>query len=86
MTSDVQAVSRKADRIGFRVLGSTTVGGKRYFFLLVSILGYFAMVSQRIPAHKAPAIPKPCAPRMLLLGRPLRRPRQREVDPARVTG
>ncbi|TAK97467.1 MAG: hypothetical protein EPO07_13220 [Verrucomicrobia bacterium] len=39
--------------IGFRVFGSSTFGGKRYFFMLVSILGYYAMVAQRIPVHKA---------------------------------
>src|SRR6266568_3389344 len=38
--------------IGFRLLGSETYGGKRYFFLLFSILGYFALAAQRIPREK----------------------------------
>jgi hypothetical protein len=38
--------------IGFRLLGSETYGGKRYFFLLFSILGYFALTAQRIPREK----------------------------------
>jgi hypothetical protein len=39
--------------IGFRLLGSETYGGKRYFFLIFSIIGYFALAAQRIPVKKA---------------------------------
>ncbi|HXT10144.1 MAG TPA: O-antigen ligase family protein [Candidatus Angelobacter sp.] len=39
--------------LAFRALGDETVGGKRYLYIFVAILGYFALVSQRIPIEKA---------------------------------
>ena len=36
-----------------RVPGSETMGGERYLLLLAAVAGYFALVAQRIPAHKA---------------------------------
>jgi len=39
--------------IGLHVPGSGSMGGKRYLLVLAAVLGYFALVAQRIPAHKA---------------------------------
>ena len=39
---------------GVQSLGSDTFGGKRYFIILTSIVGYFAITSQRIPANRVP--------------------------------
>src|SRR5439155_1779953 len=39
---------------GVQSLGSDTFGGKRYFIILTSIIGYFAITSQRIPAKRVP--------------------------------
>ncbi|MEW6307037.1 MAG: O-antigen ligase family protein [Verrucomicrobiota bacterium] len=39
--------------IGLRALGSENYGGKKYFFVMAAILGYFAFVGQRIPGDKA---------------------------------
>jgi hypothetical protein len=39
--------------LGLRSMGSDVYGAKRYFLIWGAILGYFAIVSQRIPPHKA---------------------------------
>jgi hypothetical protein len=39
--------------IGIRSVGSDRYGGKGYFYILAAIGGYFALTSQRIPAHKS---------------------------------
>jgi hypothetical protein len=39
--------------IGLHSMGSQEMGGKRYIFILVSVLGYFALTAQRIPPEKA---------------------------------
>lgn len=39
--------------IGLRSLGSATYGGKGYFFVLLAILGYFALSSTPIPRDRA---------------------------------
>ena len=39
--------------IGLHSMGSEEMGGKRYIFILVSILGYFALTAQRIPPQRA---------------------------------
>ena len=39
--------------IGLKAMGSETAGGKRYIYLLVAILGYFAMTARRIPPNRA---------------------------------
>ena len=39
--------------IGMLALGSSQYGGKRYFYIFAAIIGYFALTSQRIPAHRA---------------------------------
>ncbi|HEY5914828.1 MAG TPA: hypothetical protein VJA21_29915 [Verrucomicrobiae bacterium] len=38
--------------IGFRVFGSGQYGGRGYFYILAAILGYFALISQRIPKNR----------------------------------
>jgi hypothetical protein len=38
---------------GMKALGSNAVGGKRYVYLIVAILGYFALTAKRIPPKKA---------------------------------
>jgi hypothetical protein len=39
--------------IGFKAFGSDVTGGKKYVFLIVGILGYFALTSRPIPPEKA---------------------------------
>lgn len=39
--------------ISFRAGGSGTYGGKRYFLLFAAILGFFALISRRIPLPRA---------------------------------
>jgi hypothetical protein len=39
--------------LGLKAAGSSSYGGKRYFLLLIAIVGYFALTSQRIPIHLA---------------------------------
>ena len=38
---------------GSRFLGSSQFGGRKYYYLLGAIIGYFALASRRIPAHRA---------------------------------
>ena len=39
--------------IGLHALGDPVMGGKKYVFLLVGILGYFALTARRIPPRRA---------------------------------
>jgi hypothetical protein len=39
--------------IGLRVLGSSSYGGKNYFGIFATIIGYFALTSRRIPPKRA---------------------------------
>jgi hypothetical protein len=39
--------------IGLHALGNSTMGGKKYVFLLAGILSYFALTARRIPPHQA---------------------------------
>jgi hypothetical protein len=39
--------------IGLRSFGSDAVGGRRYFTVLVAIMGYFALTARRIPPKRA---------------------------------
>ena len=39
--------------MGARALGSETYGGRKYFYILAAIAGYFALTSRRIPVEKA---------------------------------
>jgi hypothetical protein len=38
--------------LGFNAFGDDAVGGKRYLFMWVAVLGYFALISQPIPPQK----------------------------------
>jgi O-antigen ligase len=38
---------------GFRMLGGGQYGGKRYFYFLAAVAGYFVITSRRIPPHRA---------------------------------
>jgi hypothetical protein len=38
--------------LGFNALGDESIGGKRYLFIWVAVLGFFALISQPIPPHK----------------------------------
>jgi hypothetical protein len=38
--------------IGFHALGDEAIGGKRYLWIWVAIIGYFALISQRVPLQK----------------------------------
>lgn len=38
---------------GLQSLGSAAVGGKAYYYILGAIIGYFGLVSQRIPVERA---------------------------------
>ncbi|HEX4265686.1 MAG TPA: O-antigen ligase family protein [Verrucomicrobiae bacterium] len=37
---------------GLRAMGDENIGGKRYLWIWVAIIGYFALISQRIPLEK----------------------------------
>ncbi len=39
--------------MGLRVFGSEVYGGKKYIYLLIGIMSYFALTSRRIPPEKA---------------------------------
>jgi hypothetical protein len=49
----VVIVTAKLTGWGIRVMGSDVYGGKRYIYVLVGILAYFALVSRRIPPERA---------------------------------
>lgn len=38
--------------IGMQALGGSVYGGKRYLYMLLAVLGYFALVAQRIPRER----------------------------------
>jgi len=39
--------------MGMGAIGSSQLGGKRYFYIFMAVIGFFALTSQRIPAHRA---------------------------------
>jgi len=45
--------ARLTGGFGLRALGSDVYGGKKYVFLMIGILSYFAMTSRRIPPERA---------------------------------
>jgi hypothetical protein len=50
----IVAITAKLDGgIGLRAFGSDVYGGKKYIFLIVGILGYFALTARPIPPQKA---------------------------------
>jgi len=38
--------------LGFNALGDESIGGKRYLYIWVAVLGFFALISQPIPPHR----------------------------------
>jgi hypothetical protein len=38
--------------VGLRSMGGETYGGKRYFLIVIAVIGFFALVQQRIPLEK----------------------------------
>jgi hypothetical protein len=53
MTIVVLVTMEARGGIGLRSMGSDVYGGRRYFFLLAGIMGYFALTAQPIPRDKA---------------------------------
>jgi len=52
LTLVVIATAMATGGIGLRVLGSQTVGGKGYFYVMAAVAGYFALSSRAIPKHR----------------------------------
>ena len=53
MISVVLFTAKMTGGIGLHALGSDVYGGKKYIFLIVSILSYFALTARRIPRERA---------------------------------
>jgi hypothetical protein len=53
LTAIILVTARFTGGFGVRVLGGDTYGGKRYFVVLVAVLGYFAIINRRIPPQRA---------------------------------
>lgn len=49
----VAVTAKLTGGLGLRAFGSEVYGGKKYIFLIVAILGYFAIASSPIPPEKA---------------------------------
>jgi hypothetical protein len=49
LTAVVLLTAKIRGGVGLRVLGSGVFGGKKYFYVLTAIIGYFALTSQPIP-------------------------------------
>lgn len=49
----VIATAKLTGGFGFRSLGNEVMGGKKYAYIFLAIMGYFALTSQRIPPRKA---------------------------------
>ena len=49
----ILATAKLTGGIGIRSLGSGVYGGRKYYLLLIAILGYFALTSQAIPVERA---------------------------------
>jgi hypothetical protein len=49
----VAVTARMAGGFGLRAFGSEAYGGRRYFSLLLAIMGYFALTGRRIPQERA---------------------------------
>jgi hypothetical protein len=52
LTFVILVTAKLTGGIGLRSLGSGTYGGKKFFFLLMAIVGYFAISCHRIPLEK----------------------------------
>jgi hypothetical protein len=49
----VLVTARLAGGFGLRAFGSEAYGGRRYFSLLIAIIGYFALTGRRVPPERA---------------------------------
>lgn len=52
LSAVVLYTARLRGGIGLQIVGGQSYGGKRYLFLLLAVLGYFALTARRIPFHK----------------------------------
>ena len=52
MIGIVVVTAKLTGGFGLRAFGSEIYGGRKYIFLLVGILSYFALTAQHIPAHR----------------------------------
>ena len=52
MIGVVVATAKLTGGFGLRIFGSEIYGGRKYIFLLVGILSYFALTAQRVPANR----------------------------------
>ena len=50
----VYVTAKLTGGIGLHSMGDSTMGGKKYVFLLAGIFSYFALTARRIPPQKAP--------------------------------
>src|ERR1019366_6390362 len=53
LTGVVVATGLLTGGFGVLALGGSRYGGKRYFYFMASVAGYFALTSRRIPTHRA---------------------------------
>ena len=53
LTGVVVAAGLLTGSFGLRILGSSHVGGRNYFYFLAAVVGYFVFTSQRIPPNRA---------------------------------
>jgi len=53
MTVAVLGTAVARGGLGMRIFGSGQYGGKGYYYIMAAILGFFALISKRIPKHRA---------------------------------
>ena len=53
LTLVILVTARLTGGFGARILGGDTYGGKRYFTILVAIIGFFAIINRQIPPKRA---------------------------------
>jgi hypothetical protein len=53
LTAAVLITAMLTGGIGMRSFGSQTYGGKKYFYMMAAVAGYFVLTSRRIPPEKA---------------------------------
>lgn len=53
ITAVILVTAKFTHSLGLNMLGSETMGGKRYIYLLTGVIGFFALTAQRIPPQKA---------------------------------
>ena len=53
LTAVILVTARFSGGLGVRILGGDVYGGKKYFFILAAVVGYFAIINRRIPPERA---------------------------------